>query len=258
MEEAPTAIHVSELTKFYSSTSGAKPALQKISFDIPLGKIWCLLGPNGSGKTTLLKILAGLITPTEGSVSIMSVDPAKDPHTARTKVGWMPAEERSGFYGRLSAKENLQFFGTLQQLGAEDIGRSIGNLAFLMDFNEDVDKMILKTSAGARQKFSLARALLHNPPVLLLDEPMRNLDPHAVMRFRRLIRDHLVRKNKKTVLLSTHQLEEAKKIADHILIVKNGEIIKSIDAKELEQETRNRSVEEFYLKTVEVAEPSDH
>ncbi len=255
MEEPPVAIRVSELSKYYSKASDAKAALHKVSFDIPLGKIWCLLGPNGSGKTTLLKILAGLVSPTEGSVSLMGLDPTLKPIEAHTKVGWMPAEERSGFYGRLSAKQNLEFFGALQQLSEEEVGKSIGNLAFLLDFNEDVGRMVLKTSAGARQKFSLARALLHNPPILLLDEPMRNLDPHAVLRFRRLIRDHLVRKNKKTVLLSTHQLEEAKKIADHILIIKNGEIIMSMDAKQLEIETKHKTFEEFYLKTVEVAEP---
>lgn len=252
MEETPIAVHVSNLSKSYARSS--TPALDNITFDIPVGKIWCLLGPNGSGKTTLLKILAGLLTANKGELALLGVDLAKDPLTARTKVGWMPAEERSGFYGRLTPRQNLQFFGTLQGLTGTETGKTIGDLAFLMDFNEDVDRMVLKTSAGARQKFGLARALLHNPPILLLDEPMRNLDPHAVMRFRRLIRDHLVRKTKKTVLLSTHQLEEARRIADHILILKDGKIIRSLDAKQLESEIKHKTVEEFYLKAVEVAE----
>lgn len=251
MEETPIAVHVANLTKRYARAT--QPALADISFDIPAGKIWCLLGPNGSGKTTLLKILAGLLTSNEGTISLLGTDPAKDPLVARAKVGWMPAEERSGFYGRLTPRQNLHFFGALQGLTKEEAGKTVGDLAFLMDFNEDVDKMVLKTSAGARQKFGLARALLHDPSILLLDEPMRNLDPHAVMRFRRLIRDHLVRKTKKTVLLSTHQLEEARKIADHILIIKDGHIIKSLDSKHLEAEIKNKSLEEYYLKTVEVA-----
>jgi ABC-type multidrug transport system ATPase subunit len=254
MDETPIAVNVANLNKRYSKPSESKPALSDVSFTIPVGKIWCLLGPNGSGKTTLLKILAGLLTPNEGEITLLGTNTQKNPGLARTKVGWMPAEERSGFYGRLTPRQNLHFFGALQGLSKNEAGKTIGDLAFLMDFNEDVDRMVLKTSAGARQKFGLARALLHNPPILLLDEPMRNLDPHAVMRFRRLIRDHLVRKSKKTVLLSTHQLEEARRIADHILIIKDGRVIRSLDAKELESELKNKTVEEFYLKTVEVAE----
>src|ERR1044071_2375864 len=116
MEENPIAVHVANLTKRYTRSSGTAPALSDISFDIPVGKIWCLLGPNGSGKTTLLKILAGLLTATEGTLSLLGTDPVKDPPAARAKVGWMPSEERSGFYGRLTPRQNLQFFGALQGL----------------------------------------------------------------------------------------------------------------------------------------------
>lgn len=254
MEDTPLAVQVEHLSKRYSKSADSSFSLSDINFTIPVGKIWCLLGPNGSGKTTLLKILAGLLTANEGDITLLGTNLNKNPIVGRTKVGWMPAEERSGFYGRLTPRQNLQFFGALQGLTPAEAGKTIGDLAFLMDFNDDVDRMVLKTSSGARQKFGLARALLHNPPILLLDEPMRNLDPHAVMRFRRLIRDHLVRKTKKTVLLSTHQLEEAHRIADHILILKDGKIIKSLDSKQLEIEIKNKTVEEFYLKTVEVAE----
>src|SRR4051812_28483638 len=105
MEESPIAIQIDNLTKRYSHSPKAAPALKNISIKIPLGQIWCLLGPNGSGKTTLLKILAGLLKPTEGSISIMGIDPMKEPLEVKSHVGWMPAEERSGFYGRLTGKQ---------------------------------------------------------------------------------------------------------------------------------------------------------
>jgi ABC-2 type transport system ATP-binding protein len=253
MEHTPVAIEAHNLSKLYPNSAGRKFALKSISLQIPVGEIWCLLGPNGSGKTTLLKILAGLLTPTEGTYSIMGVDPSKDSREARTHIGWMPAEERSGFYGRLSGRENLTFFATLQRILPNDTGRLIGNLAFLLDCADDLDKMVLQTSAGARQKFGLARALLHNPSVLLLDEPLRNLDPHAVLRLRRLLKDHLTRRNKQTVLLSTHQLDEARRIADRILILRDGEILLSLEADEWESELKHKSVEEFYLKTIDAA-----
>jgi ABC-type multidrug transport system ATPase subunit len=254
MEEHPIAVNIDGVTKRYAKTSAT--ALNNLTLQVPLGKICCLLGPNGSGKTTLLKMVAGLLRPTSGKmkISIMGEDIEKDPLESRKQIGWMPAEERSGFYGRLTAKQNLEFFAALQGVAPKEVNRIIGNLAFLLDFNDELDKMFLKTSAGARQKFGLARVLLHDPGILLLDEPMRNLDPHAVLRFRRLLKDHLTRREKKTVLLSTHQLEEARRIADHIIILHKGEILKSLSARDLETELGQKSLEEFYLKIIDIEE----
>jgi ABC-2 type transport system ATP-binding protein len=253
ISDTPIAIHVSNVSKQYPGQRDGTFALSDISFDVPIGKIVCLLGPNGSGKTTLLKILSGLVEPTAGTVSILGHDMKTDPLFCRSQIGWMPAEERSTFYGRITGRQNLDFFAALHNVSHADLDRVVGNLALQIGLGDELDRMMLRTSGGARQKVALARALVHSPSALILDEPMRNLDPHAVMRFRRLIRDHLVRKTKKTVLLSTHQLEEARKIADHILIIKDGKVIKSLDAKQLEAETKNKTLEEFYLKTVEVA-----
>src|SRR5437899_96001 len=113
MEPDPIAIHIQNLTKRYSKKRAAVESLKNISLEVPLGQIWCLLGPNGSGKTTLLKILAGLLQPSGGSISILGIDPQKNPREARAKVGWMPAEERSGLYGRLTGRQNLEFFAAL-------------------------------------------------------------------------------------------------------------------------------------------------
>ncbi len=255
MEEHPVAVAVHDLSKQYGSGSSAVESLKNLSFEIPLGKVCVLLGPNGSGKTTLLKILAGLLRPSSGTVTIAGVDTAKEPRLARQKIGWMPAEERSGFYGRLTGRENLAFFGALQGLNGAELDRVVGNLALQIGIGDEIDRPILRTSTGAKQKIALARTLLHNPPVLLLDEPTRNLDPHTVIRFRRLLRDHLTRQQKKTVLLSTHQLEEAKRIADLILIISKGKLVRFLQGtREIEQAFAGGTPEDFYLKTVENGE----
>ena len=251
MEEQPSAISVRNLVKRYSKAPAVLPSLDDVSFEVPLGKVCVLLGPNGSGKTTLLKILAGLLRPTSGGFSIGGVDGINDPLGARAKIGWMPAEERAALYGRLSGRENLSFFGALHGVAGSELNRVVGNLALQIGIDDEIDRPILQTSTGLKQKIALARALLHNPPVLLLDEPTRNLDPHTVLRFRRLIRDHLTRQQKKTVLLSTHQLEEARKIADIIVIISKGKMIRRLEGRELEAAFQGKSAEEFYMKAVD-------
>jgi len=203
MDSNPIAIQIKNLSKRYSKSASAD-ALNDISVDIPLGKIWCLLGPNGSGKTTLLKILAGLVQPNAGEINIMGVDPVMDPIAVKKHTGWMPSDERSGFYGRLTGKQNLRFFGSLHQIQSVEMERRIGNLAFLLDFADDMDEMMLKISSGTRQKIGLARTLLHNPTVLLLDEPLRNLDPHSVLRLRRFLKKIILRETTEEPCYSQH------------------------------------------------------
>lgn len=254
MEEKPIVINVQNLSKRFGSKSNGVDVLKDISFQVRLGQICCLLGPNGSGKTTLLKTLAGLLQPTTGSITLNDIDAIKKPREARGEVGWMPAEERSGFYGRLTGRQNLTFFGALQGIPQKEMERVMGNLALQIDLNNELDKSMLKVSTGAKQKIGLARALLHDPAVLLLDEPVRNLDPHAIVRFRRLLKDHLTRRQHKTILLSTHLLEEARRTADMILIIRNGQIIKSVENRELETTLRHTTLEDFYMNVIDSEE----
>lgn len=253
MEEHPIAVEVKSISKRYSANPKIPESLSDISFQVPMGKICCLLGPNGSGKTTLLKILAGLLKPSSGSFYVAGLDPQKEPRKFKSEIGWMPAEEKSGLYGRLTGRQNLMFFGTLQGLEEKEMDRLIGNLALQIgiDLNKELDQTVLKISSGAKQKIALARALLHNPSVLLMDEPTRNLDPHTILRLRRLIMNHLTRNQNKTVILSTHLLDEARKIADILLILKDGKIISVLNDKDMEKELRKASLEEFYMKTID-------
>ncbi|MFN0117943.1 MAG: ABC transporter ATP-binding protein [Elusimicrobiota bacterium] len=251
MEEAPIVLEVKNLSKSYGTGSRKRLILDNISFQIPLGKICCLLGPNGSGKTTLLKILAGLIEPDSGSIAIQGMSPTENPLKCRAHVGWMPAEERSGFYGRLTGRENLNFFGTLQGLDQAHMDRAIGNLALQLDMTEELDRTLLHVSSGIKQKVGLIRSMLHEPSIVLMDEPGRNLDPHTLIRLRRLIKNHLAKIQSKTILLSTHLLEEAKKTADMILILNQGKIVRNINIDDLETELKTSSVEDFYMKTID-------
>ena len=230
----------------------AIPALSKTSiFKWNWAAFVAFWDPMVPGKTTLLKILAGLLSPTSGEISILGMNPQETPHDVRKQIGWMPAEERSGFYGRLTGTENLEFFSALQNLPPKDFNRTLGNLALLLGIEKELDKRMLLASGGARQKLGLARVLLHDPGVLFLDEPFRNLDPHTVLRFRRLLKDHLTRNQGKTVILSTHQLDEAKRVADTVIILNEGKILKQLTALELSKELRNKSMEDYYLQLVE-------
>lgn len=251
MEPNAVAIEIQGLTKTFVRGHQAQKALKNINLQIYMGQICCILGPNGSGKTTLLKILAGLLTPSEGEVRIMGHSITSDPEQLRKNIGWMPAEERSGFYGRLTGRQNLDFFGALYGVEKKEIDRMVGNLGFILNFDNDIDKAVLQTSSGARQKVAIARALIHNPAVLLLDEPLRNLDPHAIKRFRRLLRDHLTRNEKKTVLLSSHQLDEVRRLADHYVIINEGEVALSLSARELDSKLKGSTLEDLYLKIVD-------
>jgi ABC-2 type transport system ATP-binding protein len=251
MHDYPVAVEVQNLTKIYSPKN-SKKALDEIHLNVPLGQTMCLVGPNGSGKTTLLKVIAGLVTPTSGTVNIMGMDSQKEPLKIRRHIGWMPADERSGFYGRLSGFQNLKFFATLQKISNEEFDRQLGNLFLQLGIQGEIKEQTLQISAGLRQKMGLIRTMIHNPSVLLLDEPFRNLDPHTVHRFRRLLKDHINRIQKRTVILSTHLLEEARRVADIVVFLSNGRIVKELAARDLANEIRNKSIEEYYLELIQL------
>jgi ABC-type multidrug transport system ATPase subunit len=256
IEEHPITVDVQNLSKFYGPASARTDILKNVSLQVRMGRVCCLLGPNGSGKTTLLKILAGLLDPNSGSVTINGIDRLKNPREAKAQIGWMPAEERSGLYGRITGRENLTFFGALQGLDNETMDRAIGNLALQIGIESELDQTVLKVSSGTKQKIGLARAMLHAPALLLLDEPIRNLDPQTTLRFRRLIKDHVTRIQRKTVILSTHLLEEARRVADMIVIVRKGEIVRVIEGLDLENELQTSTLEEIYMKAMAEDKPA--
>lgn len=204
-----------------------KKALDNISFGVRRGEIFGLLGPNGAGKTTLIKILATLLLPSSGRAFIEGLDVVKDSKKVRSIIGLYLAE--SGFYYRLKVLDFLQFFGRLYGLSRAELGRRVRELLEFFQLEDKVDQEINVLSHGMRRKLHLARALLHNPSVLLLDEPTIGLDPISAKELRDRLRE--LSREGKTILLSTHYMPEAEEVCDRVLLLNSGRVV-AIDSPE--------------------------
>ena len=201
-----------------------RTVLHDISLSVARGELFGLLGPNGAGKTTLLKLLATLSIPDRGRIAIGGLDAKREPLLARQCIGLCTSEERS-FYFRLTARANLEFFGALAGLSGAALRRRLAKVVELVDLRGSLDMRFESYSSGMRQRLTLARALLADPDVLLLDEPTRAVDPIYADAIRMLIRDELVRRQGKTVVLASNLLEEAWRMCDRIAIINEGRIV---------------------------------
>jgi ABC-2 type transport system ATP-binding protein len=203
--------------------------LRGVNLEVLSGQVFGLLGPNGAGKTTLLEILATLLLPKGGTAQVCGFDVAREPSAVRLRVGYCPAAADS-FYPRLSSKENLQFFAALHELAADRSRERVQQVLDLMQLNGSSGVAFQKLSQGMKQRLGLARALLADAPVLLLDEPFRSLDPIHQSETRRLLRG-LAEKGK-AILLVTHNLAEAQGVCDRIGILHKGRLIREGPAQE--------------------------
>jgi ABC-2 type transport system ATP-binding protein len=206
--------------------------LREVSLDVPAGALVGLLGPNGAGKTTLLKILAGLILPTAGTARIGDWDTRADERKVKSALGFVTSDERS-FYWRLTGRQNLRFFGSLQALHGRVLEERIRYLLQRLELEEPADKPYGDYSSGMKQRLAMARALLHDPPVLLLDEPTRSLDPISAKHLRRFIAEELHGREGKTLLLATHNLPEAEQLCERVAVLSGGRILAAGRAEEL-------------------------
>lgn len=216
------SLTVSHVSKSFPSAGGPHHVLRDVSFELPEGGILCLVGPNGSGKTTLLKTIATLLSPEEGAVRLDGVDLHAHPDRAKRLIGFASSEDHS-FYGRLSVRRNLWFYAQLHGLSGAEWARRLDELSRQLDL-PPLDAPFRELSSGQKQRLLLARALLHDPPVLLLDEPQQNMDPIAAMRLRALLAEEWVGRARKTVLLSTHHLEDARRVADRWVVLAEGRV----------------------------------
>jgi ABC-2 type transport system ATP-binding protein len=201
-------------------------ALRDISLTVRPGSIFGLLGPNGAGKTTLIKILATLILPDSGHASILGHDLCDHAHQVRTKIGVVNTSERS-FYWRLTGRQNLIFFAALCNLYGLYAKKRVEALLDLVGLNEKADTVFMKYSTGQQQRLALARALLADPEVLLMDEPTSSLDPVAASQFRKLTQKELAGRQGKTVIWCTHNLKEAQEVCHGLAIIHKGKVIAS-------------------------------
>ncbi len=206
-----------ELTKKFDEFT----AVNKVSFSVTAGQVLVILGPNGAGKTTTIRMLTSILHPTSGRAEIAGYDVVKDPDRVRASVGVLT--EHHGLYGRMSADEYLDFYAQLYGLNRKFSRPRIKLLLEQFGLIEVRSKRLGEYSKGMRQKLALIRALLHNPPVLLLDEPTSAMDPESARIVRQAIID--LRSSQRSVVLCTHNLLEAEQLADQIAIMHQGNII---------------------------------
>jgi len=204
---------------FHLPVKPSVEALKNVSFEIAEGEVFGLIGKNGAGKTTLTKIIATLIQPTDGKVSVKNFDSVKNEVKVRSLIGLATAEERS-FYWRLTSEQNLLFFARLYGMKDELAGKRITEVFEQLDLTKLKKRRFAELSTGNKQRLAVARALLPAPPILLLDEPTRSLDPLAAAEMRDLIRSL----KGVSVLLTSHNLSEVEELCNRVAIISKGEI----------------------------------
>jgi ABC-2 type transport system ATP-binding protein len=198
-------------------------ALSHASFDVEKGDRIAVLGPNGAGKTTLLKLIGGLLLPSEGEIIVNNFSTLHHNNAARRSVGFVLNEERS-FFWRLNAIENLEFFGALDNLWGADLHARITELIQLVGLEAAAEKPIAGYSSGMKQRLALARGLIAEPEVLILDEPTRALDPVACEVMIEMILDRVYQDARKTLFIATHRLEEVLKLCNKVMVIDKGQI----------------------------------
>ncbi len=201
--------------------SGETRALEDVSLTVASGKVLVLLGPNGSGKTTMLKLVSTMLLPDAGLVLVEGVNTQSEPGRVRQHVGFAVATERS-FFPRLSARENLDFFAALDDVPRRSRGGRVDAMLQRVGLTDAAYTLVMKFSSGMYQRLGIARALVKDPAVILLDEPTRSLDPASAAHFWNLVRE--LPSHGATVVLATHSFSEAVAVADQVAVLHHGRL----------------------------------
>lgn len=209
-------IEANGLSKYY----GAFVAIKDITFAIPKGQIVAFLGPNGAGKSTTMKILTGFLSPSEGSASIAGLDVATHRLDAVRRIGYLP--ENGPLYDEMTPSELLEFFGEIRGMARPEFLRRRDDVCAICALEQVLEKPIGKLSKGYRQRVGLAQALLHDPEVLIMDEPTAGLDPNQIHDFRANI---ITLGQSKTIMISTHILQEVEAVAHRVIMVNEGRLV---------------------------------
>ena len=235
-------IKVTGLTKYY----GSKPAAKDISFEVKKGEIFGLLGTNGAGKSTTIKMLCGLLKPTRGSIRIGEIDLQRMPLKAKSMIGYLP--ENPLIYDKLTGAETLELIGKLRKLSIDMIEQRVKYYADTLDLGEQIYHEVGTYSKGMRQKLAIAMTLIHDPEMVLLDEPASGLDP----RYTKLLKDWIknLSANGRTVLLSTHIIEMAETLCDKIGIIDQGKMKAMGTVQEIQNSTGVNNLEDAFIRLI--------
>ncbi len=216
---APASTGAAVVARNVSKRYGPVLALDDVSLDIAQGEVFCLLGPNGSGKTTFIRMLAGYLAPSHGALTLAGHDVTTDSLAARRKLGYVP--ESVPTYRHMRVDEFLRFMGRLRGLSTGEVGAAIERVAAMLMLGDVMRKPTRALSRGFRQRVGLAQALLHDPEIVILDEPTNGLDPRQIIEVRSLIRSLAPRH---TVIMSSHILSEVEKTADRVAVLLGGKL----------------------------------
>jgi len=235
------SIEVRELTKFY----GSLLAVDHVSFEVENMEIFGLLGPNGAGKTTTIRMLCGMLRPTSGTAFVAGFDVSQKPEAAKRRIGYVP--DVSNLFPALSARTNLEFMGKLYGLSKNERRENINKVLELFQLTERQNDLIGHYSKGMHRRMTIAAALIHNPDVLIMDEPTTGLDAQTA----RLLREKILELNKdgKTVFLTTHQIDEADRLCRRVGIIDHGNLIALDSPEDLKRATEGTRALEIKLKS---------
>jgi sodium transport system ATP-binding protein len=239
-------IIANDLHKSFKTKTGVVHAVQGVDFEARDGQITGLLGPNGAGKTTTLRMLYTLMQPDRGDIQVDGVDARRDPATVRRALGVLP--DARGVYKRLTARENIAYFGELHGMSKADIARRTGLLSKALDMEDILDRQTEGFSQGQRTKTAIARALVHDPKNVILDEPTNGLDVMTTRAMRGFLQQ--LKGEGRCVIFSSHIMQEVAALCDRIVIIAKGRVVASGTADELRAQTGEANLEDAFVKAI--------
>ena len=239
-------IEAQELHKSFKTKTGTVQAVQGVSFTARDGEITGLLGPNGAGKTTTLRMLYTLMAPDAGSVRVDRYDVLREAEAARRRLGVLP--DARGVYKRLTARENIAYFGKLHGMTPADIEQRTRELSAALDMEEILDRQTEGFSQGQRTKTAIARALVHDPKNVILDEPTNGLDVMTTRGLREFLRQ--LRAEGRCVIFSSHVMQEVAALCDRIVVIANGRVMAAGTPDELRAQTGENNLEDAFVKAI--------
>lgn len=248
-------IEVKNLSKYFLQKNGEELyAVNDLSFKAEKGEIVVLLGVNGAGKTTTMRMLSTVLQPTSGTASVEGFDILKEAREVRSNLGFLSGD--TGLYARLTAREIITYFGRLYDVSERDISLRIHEMSDLLDMHNFLDKKIDLLSTGMKQKVSIARSIIHDPPVMIFDEPTAGLDILTAKNIVNFI--HHCRKQGKCVLFSTHIMREAERIADKIVMIHEGKLLVEGKWEDFRKETNLHDLDDIFIHFVNQKREEEH